>query len=72
MMTKVFKENGFLTEEGKKVLQPLHDGLMEVIRSPEVQEMTVQELQVLQANLAKLIGDAMSGEIYVRNKFNKE
>ena len=70
-MTNMFKENGFLSEEGKKVLQPLHDGLMEVMRSVEVSSMSVQELQVLQANLAKLIGDAVSGAIYVRNKENE-
>lgn len=64
----MFKENGFLSEEGKKVMQPLHDGLMEVMSSVEVQSMSVQELQVLQANLAKLVGDAVSGAIYVKNK----
>lgn len=67
-MNKMFKDNGFLSEEGKKVLQPLHDGLMEVRSSIEVRQMTVQELQVLQANLAKLIGDFISDEIYIRNK----
>ncbi len=67
-MNKMFKENGFLSEDGKKVLQPLHDGLMEVMSSPEVREMSVQELQVLQANLAKLLGDVMSGAIFVKNK----
>ena len=67
-MSKMFKDNGFLSEEGKKVLQPLHDGLMEVMSSPEIRNMSVQELQVLQANLAKLIGDTMSGAIFVRNK----
>lgn len=67
-MTNMFKENGFLSEEGKKVMQPLHDGLMEVMSSVEVQSMSVQELQVLQANLAKLVGDAVSGAIYVKNK----
>jgi len=66
-MSKLFNENSFLSEEGKKVLQPLHDGLMEVMSSPEVRAMSVQELRVLQANLAKLIGDTMSGAIYVRN-----
>lgn len=70
-MNKMFKDNGFLSEEGKKVLQPLHDGLLEVIASPEVRAMTVQELQVLQANLAKLIGDTMSGQIFVRNQQDK-
>ena len=68
----MFKENGFLSEEGKKVLQPLHDGLMEVMRSVEVSSMSVQELQVLQSNLAKLIGDTVSGAIYVRNKEDEQ
>lgn len=67
-MSTMFKENGFLSEEGKKVLQPLHDGLMEVMSSPEVRAMSVQELQVLQANLAKLVGDATSEAMYVKNK----
>lgn len=67
-MNKMFKDNGFLSEDGRKVLQPLYDGLVEVMSSPEVRAMSVQELQTLQANLAKLIGDAMSGAIFVRNK----
>lgn len=70
-MTTMFKENGFLSEEGKKVLQPLHDGLTEVMTSVEVHNMSVQELQVLQANLAKLVGDAVSGAIFVRSKSEK-
>jgi hypothetical protein len=70
-MTKVFKDNGFLSEEGKKVLQPLHDGLTEVMTSVEVRNMSVQELQTLQANLAKLVGDAVSGAIFVRNQSEK-
>lgn len=70
-MTTMFKENGFLSEEGKKVLQPLHDGLTEVMASVEVRNMSVQELQVLQANLAKLVGDAVSGAIFVRSKSEK-
>jgi hypothetical protein len=70
-MNKMFTDNGFISEEGKKVLQPLHDGLMEVVRAPEVQAMSVQELRTLQANLAKLIGEVMSGEIFIRNKQGK-
>ncbi len=66
-MTKMFKENGFLTEEGKKVLQPLHDALMEVMSSVEVRNMSVQELQVLQANLAKAVGDTTSAAIQSKN-----
>jgi hypothetical protein len=66
-MIKMFKENGFLSEEGKKVLQPLHDGLTEVMSSVEVRNLSLQELQTLQANLAKLVGDAVSDKIYVTN-----
>lgn len=69
-MVKMFKENGWLTEEGKKVLQPLHDALMDVRSSKEVRELTVQELYILQANLAKLVGDFVSGEIFIRNHQN--
>lgn len=67
-MSTMFKENGFLSEEGKKVLQPLRNELMTVMSSPEIVAMSVQELQVLQANLAKLIGDTVSMAIYVKNK----
>jgi hypothetical protein len=67
-MTKMFKDNGFLSEEGKKVLQPLHDELMELFSNPEVRNMSVSELRVLGANLAKAVGDLTSGAILARNQ----
>lgn len=62
-MSKLFKENGFLSEEGKRALQPLHDAFMEVMSSPEVRAMSTQQLQMLQSNLAKLVGDTVSDAI---------
>lgn len=71
-MSKMFKENGFLSEEGEKIMQPMYNGLKEVIASNTVREMSVQELQVLQANLASLIGNTISNEIYARNHQSAE
>lgn len=65
-MSNMFKENGFLTEEGQKVLQPVYDGFLQMMLSQEVQSLSVQELHVLQANLAKLVGDTISEAIYLK------
>jgi len=67
-MNKMFKDNGFLSEEGDKVLHSFHYGLTEIMATAEVRAMSVQELHVLQANLAKLVGDAVSNAIFVKNK----
>lgn len=69
-MNKMFKENGFLSEEGKKVLQPLHDELTELFSNPEVRNMSVSELRVLGANLAKAVGDLTSEAILARNQMS--
>lgn len=70
-MSKMFKENCFLSDEGKKVVQPLHDALQEVFSSIEVRNMSVTELQILGCNLAKALGDTVSARIFVANKNNK-
>jgi hypothetical protein len=64
----MFKDGGFLSEEGKKVLHSFFYGLTETMATTEVREMSVQELQVLQANLAKLVGDAVSEAIFNKIK----
>ena len=56
----LFQENGFLTEEGKAFLLPLHRELVRIMVSYEVQTMTQQELQMLQANVSKLAADLFS------------
>ena len=70
-MSKMFKENGFLSEEGDKVLHSFHYGLNETMSCKEVKAMSVQELQVLQANLASLLGNAFSNAIRDRNTNEK-
>lgn len=67
-MSKMFKDNGFLSEEGNKVLHSFHYGLDEIMSSTEVRNMSVQELRVLQANLATLVGNAVSNAIQTKNK----
>lgn len=67
-MTKMFRDGGFLTKEGEAVVEPMAEGLMRVLASEEVGAMSVAELQTLQANLAKMVGDCMSAMIYFRNK----
>ena len=67
-MSNMFKENGFFSEEGDKVLHSFHYGLNEIMSTVEVRNMSVQELRVLQANLAKLVGDAVSNAICDRSK----
>lgn len=67
-MTKMFKENGFLSEEGNKVLHSFHYGLTEIMATAEVRNMSVQELQILQANLASLVGTTISNAIQVKKE----
>lgn len=57
---KWFKGNGFLTEEGERALIDFKYGLETVMSTDDVRNMTVAEVQTLQANLAKKVGDAVS------------
>jgi hypothetical protein len=70
-MNKMFKDNGFLSEEGDKVLHSFHYGLVEAMATTEVRNMSVQELQVLQANLASLVGNTISKAIQAKNQSEK-
>lgn len=70
-MTKMFKENGFLSEEGKKLVEPFRDQLMALYANIEVANMSEQELFVLQANLAKMVGDMSSWMIQAKKDIDK-
>ena len=70
-MSKMFKDNGFISEEGARVLHSFYYGLGEIMATTEVRNMSVQELQVLQANLASLVGDTISKAIQVKNQSEK-
>lgn len=59
-MNNWFKGNGFLSEEGVRAILDFRYGLDTVMEKDDVRNMTVGEVQALQANLAKLVGDAFS------------
>jgi hypothetical protein len=55
-MSKYFTDNGFISDDGNKLLKPFYDGLIRVLSSPQVQSMSFNELEMLKGNLAKLTG----------------
>lgn len=59
-MNDWFKGNGFLSEEGMRGLLDFRYGLETVMEKDEIRNMTVGEVQALQANVAKMVGDAFS------------
>lgn len=59
-MNNWFKGNGFLSEEGMRALLDFRYGLDSFMEKDEVRNMTVGEVQALQANVAKMVGDAFS------------
>ena len=59
-MNNWFKGNGFLSEEGVRAIMDFRYGLDSIMEKDEVRNMTVAEVQTLQANLAKLVGEAFS------------
>lgn len=64
-----FEGNGFLSEEGKRMLIDIRDNLDNLLSKDEVREMTFAEMQTLGSNLHKMIGDAISDRIASRMQF---
>jgi hypothetical protein len=62
-MSKLFTGNGFLTKEGERFTSDFRYGLSQIMSSDEVADMSLGELQTLQSNLAKMVGDAISKRI---------
>jgi len=58
-----FKGNGFLSEEGERALIDFSYGLDSVVSTDDVRNMTVAEVQTLQANMAKKVGEAFSNHL---------
>ncbi len=67
-MSKWFKENGFLDDEGKKALAGLKEALEGVLASPEGKSLSDNELQTLQANVANMVGNIFSNAIQARSE----
>lgn len=70
-MSKWFKENGFLSDEGKKALAGLKETLEGVLASPEGRDLTDNELQALQANVANMVGNLFSNTLQARSEESK-
>jgi|SRR5579885_730370 len=60
---KFYKENGFLSEEGKKLLAPVAEALSKVFASADVREMSESQLRVLGSSLAHMVGETTTNVI---------
>lgn len=73
-MSKLFKSNGSLTEEGERLTSDFRYGLSQIMQSDEVSEMSDDELRALQTNLAKMVSDSiskrLSHNLRLTNKLN--
>lgn len=67
MSSKWFKENGRLSEGGEVLLSGLKAELIKLFNSADVEEMTTQQLWVLQSNLATMVGEAVSTKIHQKS-----
>lgn len=70
-MNKVFTDNGFLSDEGKKLLTPLKQELEKLLSSVDVQNMNEGDLRILSANLSKLVADKMSAQLSIKKSENQ-
>lgn len=59
-MTKLFTENGFLTDDGKKAMKPISNELTSLISSGDLGE---SEVRTLGSNLLKLISDSICSKL---------
>jgi len=71
-MDKLFAGNRLLTAEGDRLLSDFRYGLIQVMSSDEVSDMSDNELQTLQSSLNKLVGDAISNRMARNMQFANE
>lgn len=70
-MNKMFKENGDLTADAKRMLMDFNYGLSQVMASDGAHDMTESELLLLGTHLHKLIGDTITNRIVNKRQFQK-
>lgn len=74
-MNKFFKDNSYLSDEGKQILKPLSEALEKVFGTQDIKDMSVQEMNVLGSNMAKMVGDFVFEKTRAKNdltrKFNE-
>lgn len=68
---KFYKENGFLSEEGKQLLAPVAEALSKVFSSLDVREMSESQLRILGSSLQHLVGEATSNVIQNKNEITR-
>ena len=71
-MSKLFKDNGFLTEAGQKALSQFKGTLEDLFASKLVKDMSEAELRVLGCNLASIVGDAISNRLQAKRNVTKK
>lgn len=54
------KETGFLSEEGRQFLEPFQSALQKILYSPELRELSDQEIKILGSILISQVNDAIS------------
>ena len=71
-MNKYFTGNGFLSEDGKRLVEDFNFGLAGTFLQDAVKNMSETELRTLGANLNKIISDLISNTILAKNNLRKE
>lgn len=64
---QLFKGSGFLTKDGEQFLHPFSIVLENLLKSPEVQTMTISQIRTLTSSLLKKVGDS-SLDLILKNK----
>lgn len=71
-MSKLFKENGFLSEEGQQVLSKVKGALEDLFSSKEVKDLSETELRTLGSNLSALVGNTISDRLQAKREVIKK
>lgn len=66
-----FKENGFLSAEGERLVSEVKTALTNMLTSPEVQKMDKSQIRILNSNLNKIIGEMISDHLITLSESNK-
>lgn len=68
-MKKYLKENGFLSDEGKKLVEMFEKGLSAALNHQDLEHVNSAEIQTLGSNLMKMVADAVSQRVQVARKW---
>jgi hypothetical protein len=70
-MSKWFTDNGFLSKDAQFIDHKTKLTLDYIFLSPEVEEMSIDEIRTLGAVLSKIVGDFTSTAILKKQQENK-